>query len=80
VAQVSVGKAALVVDAFTRVAEIATPQAEPSEVTLQVRFDGRQYTFQLLSEDYLFEPVPARSLMARPDASVEGAVAQCQTV
>ncbi len=41
------------------------------EVTLQVRFDGSEYTFQLLSESYLFEPVQARAITAEPSQAFE---------
>jgi len=47
---------------------------------LQVRFDGEQYTFQLLSESYLFEPVLARALTARPSEGIERTVAMLRTM
>jgi hypothetical protein len=62
-------------DGPTRVASIAGVRSEPGEVTLQVRFDGERYTFQLLSESYLFEPVLAQALTAQPGEAVDRAVA-----
>ena len=40
---------------------MSSVKAEPGEVTLQVRFDGQRYIFQLLSQSYLFEPVLAEA-------------------
>ena len=61
--------------ARTAAAAMGAVRAVPGEVTLQVRFDGERYTFQLLSEPYLFEPVIAQALTAQPGAAVERAVA-----
>ncbi len=64
--ELSVGAAGRLAGGRVRTAALEPIRAEPGEVTLQVRFDGEQYTFQLLSESYLFEPVIAQALTARP--------------
>jgi tetratricopeptide (TPR) repeat protein len=69
--EVSVEADASYVDAPPRTAPVGSVQAEPGEVTLQVRFDGERYTFQLLSQQYLFEPVLAESVTAQPGVAVE---------
>ena len=53
-------------------ADLDSLQGEPGEVTLQVRFDGAQYLFQLLSDSCLFEPVLAEALTAQPGQAVSG--------
>jgi len=75
VAELSVEAAGLLTDGPTRTAAMAPVRVDPGEVTLQVRFDGEQYTFQLLSDSCLFEPVLARALTARPGVAVERAMA-----
>lgn len=75
VTELSVEAGGLLTNGPRRAAAMAPVRAEPGEVTLQVRFDGQRYTFQLLSESYLFEPVIARALTARPGEAVERAVA-----
>ena len=67
-------------DARVRVTPVGAVQAREGEVTLQVRFDGQRYTFQLLSEPYLFEPVPAEELTAHPSAAVERTVATLRSI
>ena len=54
---------------------IGALEADPGEVTLQVHSDGAQYSFQLLSQHYLFGPVLAKSLTERPGQAVERTVA-----
>lgn len=56
------------------IADLGPLRTEPGEVTLQVRFDGDQYTFQLLSDSYLFGPVLAEALTAQPSEAVERTV------
>ncbi|MEU4159224.1 ABC transporter transmembrane domain-containing protein [Actinoplanes sp. NPDC026670] len=46
-----------------------TPQA--GEVTLQVQRNGPRYTFQLLSEMQMFDPVMVESLSSGPDDTTE---------
>jgi hypothetical protein len=54
---------------------IGAMQADPGEVTLQVHTDGARYSFQLLSQKYLFGPVVAKSLTEEPGQAVERTVA-----
>jgi serine/threonine protein kinase len=54
---------------------IGALQADPGEVTLQVHTDGARYSFQLLSQQYLFGPVVAKSLTEEPGQAVERTVA-----
>jgi hypothetical protein len=56
-------------------ARIGALQADPGEVTLQVHWDGTRYSFQLLSQRYLFGPVLAKSLTEEPGRAVERTVA-----
>ena len=56
-------------------AAIGTMHADPGEVTLQVHSDGARYSFQLLSQRYLFGPVVAKSLTEQPGQAVERTVA-----
>jgi hypothetical protein len=72
--EVSVSVDAPYLDGSPRGAPIDTVRAEPGEVTLQVRFDGERYTFQLLSQPYFFEPVITESLTAQPTQAVERAI------
>ena len=73
--EVSVQESAPYVDGLERVAPVGTLRAEPGEVTLQVRFDGKQYTFQLLSGEYLFDPVVAEAVTAQPGEPLERMIA-----
>lgn len=73
--EVSVSVDSPYVDAPPKAAPVSSLQAEPGEVTLLVRYDGQRYTFQLLSDSYLFEPVLAESLTAEPSLAVEQAIA-----
>lgn len=69
--EVSVEQGGPYLDGPPREALIGTVRAEPGEVTLQVRSDGERYTFQLLSEQYMFEPVLAEAVTAQPSLAVE---------
>jgi serine/threonine protein kinase len=69
--ELSVQDGATFVDAPDRRAPVGAVRAEPGEVTLQVRFDGQRYIFQLLSGSALFEPVLAEILTAEPGHAVE---------
>ena len=69
--EVSVEDGAPYVDAPARAAPLGTVEAEPGEVTLHVRFDGERYMFQLLSEQYPFEPVLAEAVTAQPSEAIE---------
>ena len=65
-AELSVEQGGRLTRSPVRVAELSEAQAVPGEVTLQVRTDGSQYIFQILSELYPFEAVVAGELAARP--------------
>ena len=78
--ELSVHEGGRYVDAPVRSAPVGTLLAREGEVTLQVRFDGQRYTFQLLSEPYLFEPVLAEELTAHPSAAVERTVATLRSI
>jgi hypothetical protein len=80
IAELSVEPGGVITEGPARIAAIAPILPEPGEVTLQVRFDGERYTFQLLSESYLFEPVLARALTARPGEAVERTVAMLRAM
>jgi hypothetical protein len=73
--ELSVEQAGPHVDGPARMAPVNSVHAEPGEVTLQVRFDGQRYIFQLLSQSYLFEPVLAEALTAQPSQAVERTIA-----
>jgi cold shock CspA family protein len=62
-------------DSQRRSAPIGGLRADPGEVTLQVHSDGARYSFQLLSQRYLFGPVLAESLTEEPGQAVERTVA-----
>jgi RNA polymerase sigma-70 factor (sigma-B/F/G subfamily) len=62
-------------DSQRRSATIGAMRADPGEVTLQVHSDGERYSFQLLSQQYLFGPVVAKSLTEKPGQAVERTVA-----
>jgi hypothetical protein len=79
-AELSVEAGGRLTEGLTRIAAMAPVHPEPGEVTLQVRFDGEQYTFQLLSESYLFEPVLAHALTAQPGGAVERTVAMLRAM
>ncbi|MFG1869769.1 CHAT domain-containing protein [Micromonospora arborensis] len=64
-------------DGPPRVALLGAPQARPGEVTLEVRFDGSRYTFQLRSDAALFAPV-VESITNTPNAAVENAIKELQ--
>jgi hypothetical protein len=79
-AEVSVEANGRTIDGRTVVADLGHLRTEPGEVTLQVRFDGNRYTFQLLSESYLFGPVLAEALTAQPGDAVERTLAMLRAV
>ncbi|WP_436536824.1 ABC transporter transmembrane domain-containing protein [Actinoplanes sp. HUAS TT8] len=60
-------------DAGTQVKSsgIEDVRAEAGEVTLQVRRDRDRYTFQLLSDTQLFDPVIVESVSSGPDETTE---------
>jgi hypothetical protein len=61
-------------------APVAALRADTGEVTLQVRSDGTRYSFQLLSQRYLFSPVMAESLTEEPGQAVERTVAMLRRI
>jgi hypothetical protein len=71
VVEVSVEPSARPVEPRTMTAGLGSLAAQPGEVTLQVRLDEGRYSFQLLSSSYLFEPVIAAALTAKPTMFVE---------
>jgi len=73
--EVSVESDTPMADSQRRGAPLGSMHADPGEVTLQVHSDGAQYSFQLLSQRYLFGPVLAKSLTERPGQAVERTVA-----
>jgi CHAT domain/von Willebrand factor type A domain len=78
--ELSVHEGGRYADAPARWTPVGPVLAREGEVTLQVRFDGQRYTFQLLSEPYLFEPVFAEELTAHPSAAVERTVATLRSI
>ncbi|MET7668306.1 CHAT domain-containing protein [Micromonospora luteifusca] len=64
-------------DGPPKTAPMGAPQARPGEVTLEVRFDGSRYTFQLRSDAALFAPV-VESITNTPNAAVENAIKELQ--
>jgi hypothetical protein len=78
--ELSVDESGRYADAPARMTPVGAVGARAGEVTLQVRSDGQRYTFQFLSEPYLFEPVPAEALTAHPSAAVERTVATLRSV
>jgi len=79
-AEVSVEANAQRSDGRMFVADLGPLRPEPGEVTLQVRFDGDRYTFQLLSDSYLFGPVLAEALTAQPGEAVERTLAMLRAM
>ncbi len=73
--EVSVESGAPTADSRRHSAPMSQLRADAGEVTLQVHFDGARYSFQLLSQRYLFGPVIAQSLTERPGQAVERTVA-----
>jgi hypothetical protein len=73
--EVSVESERPMTDNQRRSTPIGAMQADPGEVTLQVHTDGARYSFQLLSQRYLFGPVVAKSLTEEPGQAVERTVA-----
>ncbi|MFG2110094.1 CHAT domain-containing protein [Micromonospora chersina] len=80
-AEVSVEVSADVGGAFRdgqpKAASLGAASARPGEVTMEVRFNGSQYTFQLRSDAALFAPV-VESVANTPNASVENAIKELQ--
>ncbi|MET8370444.1 CHAT domain-containing protein [Micromonospora profundi] len=67
-------------DGQPRGASLPAPHARPGEVTMEVRFDGTRYTFQLRSDHgVLFAPV-VESVTNAPTAAVENAIRELQQV
>ncbi|SIM67100.1 CHAT domain-containing protein [Micromonospora cremea] len=65
-------------DGQPKTAPLGAPQARPGEVTMEVRFDGSRYTFQLRSDaGELFAPV-VESVTNTPNAAVENAIRELQ--
>lgn len=64
-------------DGKPKTASLGVTQARPGEVTMEVRFDGSHYTFQLRSDAALFAPV-VESIANTPNAAVENAIKQLQ--
>ncbi|MEU1746088.1 CHAT domain-containing protein [Micromonospora arida] len=64
-------------DGRLHAAPLNAPQARPGEVTMEVRFDGSRYTFQLRSDAALFAPV-VESITNPPTAAVENAIKELQ--
>ncbi|WP_330441136.1 CHAT domain-containing protein [Micromonospora sp. NBC_00821] len=64
-------------DGQPKVAPLGAPRARPGEVTMEVRFDGSRYTFQLRSDAALFAPV-VESVTNTPNAAVENAIREMQ--
>jgi ubiquitin-like protein Pup len=73
--EVSVESDVPVADSQRRSAPMSQLRADAGEVTLQVHYDGARYSFQLLSQRYLFGPVIAESLTEQPGQAVERTVA-----
>ncbi|PWR13265.1 hypothetical protein DKT68_01305 [Micromonospora acroterricola] len=65
-------------DGQPKTAPLGAPRARPGEVTMEVRFDGSRYTFQLRSDaGELFAPV-VESITNTPNAAVENAIRELQ--
>ncbi|MEU5962592.1 CHAT domain-containing protein [Micromonospora parva] len=75
--EVSVADGGAFRDGQSKTAPLGTPQARPGEVTMEVRFDGNRYTFQLRSDAALFAPV-VESVTNAPNAAVENAIRELQ--
>ncbi|MET8232049.1 CHAT domain-containing protein [Micromonospora sp. NPDC005298] len=66
-------------DGPERTASMADPEARLGEVTMEVRFDGSRYTFQVRSHAKMFTPV-VESVTNSPNAAVENAIRELQQV
>ncbi|WP_444951531.1 CHAT domain-containing protein [Micromonospora ureilytica] len=64
-------------DGQSKTAPLGATRARPGEVTMEVRFDGSRYTFQLRSDEALFAPV-VESVTNPPNAAVENAIREMQ--
>ena len=73
-AQVSIEERPPPTAASRLTADLESLRSERGEVTMQVRFDGSQYTFQLLSDSFFSAPVVAEALAAQPGDAVERAL------
>ena len=69
--EISVHHGGRFIDAPARRAPVGAICPQPGEVTLQVRFDGSRYSFQLLSANALFEPALIEMQAAQPGVAVE---------
>jgi predicted DNA-binding transcriptional regulator YafY len=78
--EVSVEQSGPYLDGPPRKTPVGPVKAEPGEVTLQVRFDGQRYSFQLLSQAYLFEPVIPEALTTQPSQAVERTIATLRAI
>jgi DivIVA domain-containing protein len=70
-AELSVERNGRLVRGDSQTAELQETRAVPGEVTLYIRNDGTQFTFQFLSESYALEPVAARALSDRLSEPVQ---------
>ncbi|MGW1450079.1 CHAT domain-containing protein [Micromonospora sp. NPDC002411] len=75
--EVSVADGGSFRDGQPKTLPIGAPQARPGEVTMEVRFDGSRYTFQLRSDAALFAPV-VESVTNTPNAAVENTIRELQ--
>ncbi|MFG2049840.1 CHAT domain-containing protein [Micromonospora sp. NPDC048935] len=75
--EVSVADGGQFRDGQPKAAPMGAPRARPGEVTMEVRFDGSRYTFQLRSDEALFAPV-VESVTNPPNAAVENAIREMQ--
>ncbi|WP_327040419.1 CHAT domain-containing protein [Micromonospora ureilytica] len=75
--EVSVADSGPFRDGRPQTALLGAPRARPGEVTMEVRFDGSRYTFQLRSDTALFAPV-VESFTNTPNAAVENAIRELQ--
>ncbi|MGW3891775.1 CHAT domain-containing protein [Micromonospora chokoriensis] len=64
-------------DGQPKTTPMGAPRARPGEVTMEVRFDGSRYTFQLRSDEALFAPV-VESVTNPPNAAVENTIRELQ--
>ncbi|MEU4159226.1 CHAT domain-containing protein [Actinoplanes sp. NPDC026670] len=72
--EVSVSAGGPAAGAHPKVAEIGSLRPEAGQVTLQVRQDRGRYSFQLLSDTQMFDPVIVDSLAAGPGNATEQAI------
>ncbi|MEU4399483.1 CHAT domain-containing protein [Micromonospora orduensis] len=77
--EVSVADGGSFRDGPERTASMVDPEARLGEVTMEVRFDGSRYTFQVRSHAKMFTPV-VESVTNSPSAAVENAIRELQQV